>query len=150
MDRLAQRLPLDVPERNVDGRDGGVDGEPLEVAVAVQHIPVVLDGAGVFAHQVLGKADDGGARGLDVAPRPGLADAVDPFVGIDADEHELTDVQRLDLGDFHCRRIPVVVIGGTKSIRRTLPWFSSCGPSQDPVPEFTRIWSKSPGPTIGF
>jgi hypothetical protein len=102
VDRHVERLALDVPQGDVDRRDGGVLGQAGEVAEAVHHVPVMLDGEGVLALQVLGEAADAGAGGLDVAPGARLAVADDALVGGDADEHELPHVQGLDFADLHC------------------------------------------------
>ena len=41
------------------------------------------------------------ARGFQLAPGAGLADAGDALVGFDADVAEAIDQQRLDFGDLH-------------------------------------------------
>lgn len=96
VDGHAERLALDVPEGDVDGGDGGVDGLALEVAEPVHHVPVVLDIEGPLADQILGEALDGSAGGGDVSPVASLAVADDALVGLDAGEHELADVEGLD------------------------------------------------------
>lgn len=103
VDGHAKRLALDVPESDVDGRDGGVDGLALEVAEPVHHVPVVLDVEGPLADQILGEAFDGSAGGGDVAPVACLAITDDALVGLDAGEHELPDVEGLDgFDDVRC------------------------------------------------
>ena len=53
MDRLTQRLPLDVPEGDIDAADG-VDGGSLPAIVdraAVELVPEAVDLQGVLADQ---------------------------------------------------------------------------------------------------
>ena len=73
VDRHAQRLALDVPERDVDRRDGAVDRRALEVAEAVHEVPVALDRPRVLAHEMAGEGLDGGARGREMPPGAGFA-----------------------------------------------------------------------------
>ena len=87
IDRHAERLALDIPERDVDGRERGAtapsDGEE---AAAGQGLPEMLDAEGILPDQqwleMLDRASDG-----QLAPgQAGLADAGDAFIGIDDDE----------------------------------------------------------------
>ena len=94
-DRLAERLPLDVPERDVDAADR-VDRDPAaadEDHAAIHLVPEPLDVERVLADQQLAQAlrdrvragrvherRDGLGRRVD------LADAGDPLVGVDQDD----------------------------------------------------------------
>ena len=101
VDRHLQRAALDVPQRDVDGGNRRVDRQPLKVAEAVHDVPVMLDLERALADEILGEPPDRGTRRLDVTPRARFPVAGDALVGIDAHEHELADVQRLDFRDFH-------------------------------------------------
>ena len=115
IDRHAQRLALDVPQRDVDGRDGrGEDALRREEAAAEEHLPDVLDPRRVLADQqrleVLDRADHrqfapGDAR---------LADAVDALVGIDDDKQKIADAApdgvAFDVGNLHRQTTPFGLI----------------------------------------
>lgn len=101
IDRYIQRATLDVPERNVDGRNRGVNRQPLEVAEAMHHVPVMLDRKRVLADQILGETADRRARRFNMSPCAGLTITGNAFVGIDADKHELANMQWFDFSDLH-------------------------------------------------
>lgn len=92
VDGDVEGLALDVPEGNVDEGDGGVDGQALEGAEAVYHVPMVLNVEGSLALEVLGKPLDARSGGLDVAPDACLAVSHDACLRDDAAEHELADM----------------------------------------------------------
>ena len=93
--RLAERLPLDVPERDVDAADR-VDRDPAaadEDHAAVHLVPEPLDVERVLADQQLAQAVRDRMRGRGVherrdrvGRRVDLADAGDPLVGVDQDD----------------------------------------------------------------
>ena len=107
VDRHAQRLALDVVERDVDGghrrREDALRGEE---AAPEEHLPDVLDAERVLPDEdvleVLDRADHGQLAPGDAR----LADAVDAFVGIDDDEQEVAVSGphgiTFDVGDLHC------------------------------------------------
>ena len=94
-DRLAGRLALDVPERDVDAADR-VDGDPAAADVvdaAVHLVPEPFDVVRVLAEQELAQAvrDRVRAGGVDERRdgfwrRVDLADAGQPLVGVDQDD----------------------------------------------------------------
>ena len=101
-------LAHDVPEGEVDARDGGAADRSVAVpeVLAVHHLPEVFDACGVFADEevfeVLDRADDASRVPLEgrfaPAPEPGL-------IGVDLDEdpvsHACVADDGLDFGDFH-------------------------------------------------
>ena len=62
---------------------------------------MVLDRERIASDQIFPVFGDGGGRGLELAPGPGLAEADDTGVGMDADVEESVQQQRFDLGDLH-------------------------------------------------
>jgi hypothetical protein len=96
MDRLAERLALDVPQRLVDARDGAhVDGATAIEAAAIHDGPVVLDQEGILADQVVCQFVDGGLDGQRTAFDDRLAPADDALVGLDLQEQP---ARRNDIG----------------------------------------------------
>ena len=95
VDRLAERLALDVPERDVEAADR-VDRDPAPAEVdeaAVHLLPEPLDVERVLADQDVAQAHGNrvGARRLDerldeLGRRVDLADARDALVGVDPDD----------------------------------------------------------------
>src|SRR4029078_4682448 len=59
VDGHAERLALDVPEGDVDGRDRAHDGRTPEVPGAVHNVPVVLDPRWVLPDEVVAELGDG-------------------------------------------------------------------------------------------
>jgi len=101
VDRLADVLAQDVPEGDIDGREGGAQDGALEVGVARDHLEVVLDPARVLADEVLAQLGDGVVDELVVRPQAGLAGPDDARVGVDAHEQAPVDEKRLDPFDLH-------------------------------------------------
>ena len=94
-DRLARRLALEVPERDVEAADRvDRDAAPADVVDAAVHlVPEPLDVVRVLAEQELAQAvrDRVRARGVDergdgLGRRVDLADAGEPLVGVDQDD----------------------------------------------------------------
>ena len=115
-ERNAERLALDVPEGDVDAADGvdhraaaaEIDGglvhlapEPLDIerVLADQHF-LQADHDGVGAGRVDDRFGDG-RRGI------GLADAGDPFIGVDEDDGRVLGAIRFhgDLAESSDRRL---------------------------------------------
>ena len=101
VDRHAMKLPLDVPQRDVDRGNGTRDRRAGEVIGAQHDVPMVLDRARIFAHQIFGIFCDRCGAGLQLTPGTRLADAGDARVGFYPDQQEPVDQQRLNFGDFH-------------------------------------------------
>jgi hypothetical protein len=105
MDRLAERLALDVPQCLVDARDRAhVDGAAAIEAAAIHDVPVVLDQERVLADQVVLELVDSRLDGQGPALDDGLAPADDALVGLDLQEqparrHDIGG----ELGDLHGR-----------------------------------------------
>ena len=106
VDRHAERLAEDVPEGDVDRRDGGADDlAALEVGAAVQRLPEVLDPARVLADQEAREVLEHPLHRQLAAGDAALADAADPLVGLDLDDELVADADldriALDRGDLH-------------------------------------------------
>ena len=86
VDRHAQGLTLDVPEGDVDGGECAHDHGTTEIHAAVQIVPVVFDSEGVLADEIVREAPENALHTVEEAPGPGLAGAVNAFVGGDFDE----------------------------------------------------------------
>ena len=92
VDRHAERLALDVVQRDVDGRDGGRQhAAALEVVAAVHLLPERADGHRVRADQELPEVLDGADDRLLAPGEAGLAPAVDALVGLDLDDELVAD-----------------------------------------------------------
>ncbi len=88
MDRLSQRLALDVPQRLVDaGNRAHVDGAAAIEAGAVHDVPVVLDQEGILADQIVFQLMHGRLHGQCPAFHHRLAPADNALVGLDFQEH---------------------------------------------------------------
>ena len=82
VDRDAERLAEDVPQRLLDAGDGAADDDPAAPErVAVDGLPVVLDPRRILPDQVLRDVVDGADDRLGLALQAGLADAGDAGVG---------------------------------------------------------------------
>ena len=107
VDRHAEGLALDVPERDVDGADrravgrvGGEEGAPEHV------LPQALSRERVLADDDLGEVLQGGVDGRAPEGHADLAEAVYPLVGLHLDDVIAAAVlaqkrKALDGGDFH-------------------------------------------------
>src|SRR6185437_952399 len=106
VDRHAEPLAANVPERDVDGRkDTRRDASRRKESAPEHDLPEVLDSSWILANQNwLQVLDDGGGRHLATGDSA-LADAVDSLVGIDDDEKEVARASPnrkcLDIGDLH-------------------------------------------------
>ena len=101
IDRNAERLALDVPQRDVQRRHRAGDRGAGEVVGAQHDIPVMLYGEGVLANEVFAVFDDRRGRGFELTPGAGLAQPDDAGVGVDADIEEAIERKRFDLGNLH-------------------------------------------------
>ena len=87
VDRLAQGLALDVPQRLVDAGDGAhVHAAAAVEAAPVQHGPVILDGRRVFADQVVGQLLHHRRHGVGPAFEHRLSPAADARIRVDLQE----------------------------------------------------------------
>ncbi len=103
MDRLAERLALDVPERLVDARDRAhVDRTTAIEAAAIHDVPVVFDQEGVLADQIVFQFVDGGLHRQRPPLDHRLAPADNALIRLDLQEQPAwrNDVGG-ELGDFH-------------------------------------------------
>ena len=97
VDRHARRLAGDVPERMLDGADGGAVGLERAALADLQHH--ALDVGRVLADQRLAEMQHPGLEiGLGVLD---FAKAVEAFVGDDADDGVLADDGAAQIGDLH-------------------------------------------------
>jgi len=102
IDRHAVIFALDVPQRDVDSRNRAGDRAAGEMIGPQHDVPVVLDRARIFAHQVFTVFRDGRGAGFQLTPRAGLANACDTGVGLDPDEQETVHQQGCYFSDLHC------------------------------------------------
>ena len=91
VDGRVEGLALDVPEGDVDGGDGGHgDGAATPVGSAIEILPDVFGLEGIAADEagedVVGEIDGDGEL---AAVERGVAEAVDAFVGVDAEGDEV-------------------------------------------------------------
>ena len=100
VDRHVEALPLDVPQRDVDGRQRSVYHGAHEVGVAVQELIMVLDLRRVFAQQVrlarLYHRLGGPLPSVD----PTFADPDGAVLAVDLDDEPTLPQVGLDLLDF--------------------------------------------------
>ena len=90
IDRHAQRLALDVPQGDVDGRDGGrEDALGREEAAPEEHLPDVFGSHRVLADEQRLEMLDGADHRKLATGQPRLADARDALVGVDDDKKEV-------------------------------------------------------------
>ena len=106
VDRHAEVLAGDVPERDVDRAERAHDPGAAKVARAVHVLPVVLDPQRVFAHQVVRPLLDDGLGRLEIPPGAGFAEPADAGVGVHLDEHVPIDQDRFDSRDLHAAPLP--------------------------------------------
>src|SRR5262249_49486597 len=127
--RHAEGLGLEVPQRQLDPRDGLVGDAAEVLSGRAQHVPVqALDGAGVLTDDQMREvghaaADPVGALVAAAPPPPR-----DPRVGLALDEGPrppaAVAVQRLHTGDLHRRVLPSSRSSYpcTTTLRLTSPW----------------------------
>src|SRR5690606_7125797 len=85
--RNAKCLALDVPQRLIDaGERAHVDRSAAVETAAVEHGPVILDVARVFADQVIGQLFDRGSNRMRTPFDHRLAPASDAFIGFNLEE----------------------------------------------------------------
>ena len=105
-DRRAVMLALDVPQGDVDGREGAGQDVAAERPHPVERLLDVVDPEGVLADQVLAELVHDRLGRIGEAPRPGLTDAGHAGVGGDPDDEVrpdqiAPDEESLDLLDLH-------------------------------------------------
>ena len=106
VDRGIERFAFDVPERNVDGADGGHgDGTTTPIRAAIEVLPDVFGLERVAADQARDDVIGEITRDSEFAAVEGrVAETVDAFVGLDLQRNEVSS-RRSDvdvgLGDFH-------------------------------------------------
>jgi hypothetical protein len=106
VDRQTRNLPLDVPERLLDGahrREG--DGTAAEERLAVHQLPQMLDPRRVLADDVLPILLDRRSDRARVGRQASLPDPAHTFVRLDDDEEPVprpdVDDERLNRPDLH-------------------------------------------------
>src|SRR6185436_19542296 len=98
--RHAEPFPFDIPECDVDCRDGAVDRGSSEIGKPHHDIPVMLDRAWVLAEQIAGEFCESRGAGVKMTPSPGLAEADETVVGLDAHEKKTVGKDWLDADDL--------------------------------------------------
>src|SRR5690606_10776879 len=103
VDRHAQGLALNVPQRLVDAGDRAHQDRAAAVeAAAVEHLPQVVDARRVATDQVVAQLAHGRLDGVRAALDHRLAPAADAFVGVDAQEQPAwRGVPRAQACDLH-------------------------------------------------
>jgi hypothetical protein len=103
VDRHAERLALDVPERLVDAGDRTHQDRAASVEIAAVHrLPEVVDARRVLPDQLAGELLHGCLDGARAAFDDRLAPAADAFVGLDLQEHPpRSDAVGREAGDLH-------------------------------------------------
>ena len=115
--RLADRLPEDVPERDVDGAQRREEHRAGEVGVAGHRLEVMLDPPRVLAAEILREIVDRLEDQAVVRPEPGLAGADDAVARVHLHEQAPVDEKRRDAVDLH--RCASAVIGPLPPARRS-------------------------------
>ena len=102
VDRHAERLALDVPQRLVDAAEGAGQNRAAAIErVPVNRLPVVRHAPRILAHQVRLNLLHRFGAGERAAFGDGLAEADDPGVGVDLQEQPARLHQEgLQLGDL--------------------------------------------------
>src|SRR5262245_47079279 len=100
-DGSLQKLPLDIPQRDVDGADRTAQYGAAEWSHAVEVLPMPLDLARIFSDQILTKRLYYCVDGRWVGPARGLPEPDEPVLGGDADKVCAAEHERLDLGELH-------------------------------------------------
>src|SRR5690606_19881118 len=103
VDRHAQGLALDVPQRLVDAGDRAHQDRAAAVeAAAVQHLPQVVDARRIAADEIFAELAHRGLARTRAAPDPRLAPAADAPAGADAPEQPARrGVPGGEAGDLH-------------------------------------------------
>ena len=104
MNRDAQRLPLDVPERDLDpGQRAEERGPAMPEGVPVGLLPEMLDPGRIGSEQQRFEVLDRPQHGVGLPAERGLAQPGQPIVGLDQDEDVVAptgaDRHRADAGD---------------------------------------------------
>ena len=100
VDRLAQRLADDVPERHLDRADRAVEDRPAARELVAEHVaPQPLDLERRAAdHMALGELRDRRLDGRGLPFAGALADAGDAVVGVDLREHPVAPARADQVG----------------------------------------------------
>ena len=106
MDGLVEGLAFDVPERDIDGADGGGGDAPPGEEVAAEHqLPEELDIRRILSQQVRSHVLDGANSCLLLPGDAELTHPVEAFVGLNLHKQEIspsrTEGKRPDIGDLH-------------------------------------------------
>ena len=117
VDGHAERLALDVVERDVDGADrGGEHAAALEILAAVHLLPERARAHRVAPDHELAKMLDRAGHGALAPGKARFAPAENPLIRLDLDDelvaHADPDDQRMDGGYFHASSSPAVFRGG--------------------------------------
>ncbi len=106
IDRHAQSFALDVPQRDIDRRDGRhEDALGREKAAAHEQLPNMFDARRVLADQERLEMFDGTDHRHLASGNPRLTDAVNPLIGVDDHKQEIAASaphrKGLDICDLH-------------------------------------------------
>ena len=106
VDRHAQRLALDIPQRHVDGGNGrGLNALSRKESAPVELLPDVLGVERALSDQQRFEVLQGADHGQFPAGESRLTHAIDTLVRVDHEEEEVAmtapDRKGFDIGDFH-------------------------------------------------
>jgi hypothetical protein len=89
VDRDAEPLALEIPERDVDAGNGAHDHLPGRPEGAAHELrPPVLDPRGILSHEELGAVVEDAEHAAPLSGQAGLADARQPLVGADENDDD--------------------------------------------------------------
>src|SRR5690606_21926741 len=96
-DRLSERLPEDVPQRDLDGAQRGHQHRSAAIARADEHAaPEALDLRRIATDEITLVLLDGGGDGRALVRERPLTEAGDALVGVELDEDEILVVAGVD------------------------------------------------------
>ena len=101
VDGDAQSLALDVPQRNVDGRDRAHNDRTTEIDRTQEVLVEVLDAEGVFPDQVVREFFNGRCSCLQIAPVARFTQTYDTGIGVDLNKEIMLCKAKLYICDFH-------------------------------------------------
>src|SRR5699024_1884242 len=100
MDRNAETLSRQVPQRNVDRAQRPHDDGTAEMICAIHELPVVPDPPRILSDEVIAERLHRFGGGLLVGPGTGLTETVQSVIGFNADVKNPVDLDRANSSDL--------------------------------------------------